>query len=84
MWLAHAAGALRSVADRLLVVRRLMRRFPFTTLHNIALMLDREWVGREASPTAGVLDSQTVKSPHARAVVDTMPPRAAKVVSATS
>jgi len=45
--------------------RRLMRRFLFTTLHNIALMLDRERAGREASPTAGVLDSQTVKSPHA-------------------
>ena len=45
--------------------RQLMRRFLFTTLHNIALMLDREQAGREASPTAGVLDSQTVKSPHA-------------------
>jgi putative transposase len=28
-------------------------------------MLDRERVGREASPSAGVLDSQTIKSPHA-------------------
>jgi hypothetical protein len=28
-------------------------------------MLDRERAGREASPTAGVLDSQTVKAPHA-------------------
>jgi putative transposase len=45
--------------------RRLIRRFLFVTLHNIALMLDRERVGREASPSAGVLDSQTVKSPHA-------------------
>ncbi|MCI0755653.1 IS5 family transposase [Teichococcus vastitatis] len=45
--------------------RRLMRRFLFVTLHNIALMLDPERVGREVSPTAGVLDSQTVKSPHA-------------------
>lgn len=45
--------------------RRLMRRFLFATIHNIALMLDRERAGREASPSAGVLDSQTVKSPHA-------------------
>jgi transposase len=45
--------------------RRLVRRFLFATIHNIALMLDREQAGREASPTAGVLDSQTVKSPHA-------------------
>ncbi|MCG7360567.1 IS5 family transposase [Roseomonas sp. ACRSG] len=45
--------------------RRFVRRFLFATLHNIALMLDRERVGREASPSAGVLDSQTVKSPHA-------------------
>ncbi|RKK03845.1 transposase [Pseudoroseomonas wenyumeiae] len=44
--------------------RRLARRFLFATLHNIALMLDRECAGRDASPTAGVLDSQTVKSPH--------------------
>jgi putative transposase len=28
-------------------------------------MLDRERLGREASPSAGVLDSQTVKPPHA-------------------
>jgi transposase len=45
--------------------RRLVRRFLFATLHNIALMLDRERVGREASPSAGVLDSQKIKSPHA-------------------
>jgi transposase len=45
--------------------RRLVRRFLFTTLYNIALMLDREQAGREASPTAGVLDSQTIESPHA-------------------
>ena len=28
-------------------------------------MIDREWVGQEASPTAGVIDSQTVKAPMA-------------------
>lgn len=45
--------------------RRLVRRLLFHTIHDIALMLDREQAGREASPSAGVLDSQTVKAPHA-------------------
>lgn len=45
--------------------RRFVRRLLFRTVHDIALMLDRERVGREAHPTAGVLDSQTVKAPHA-------------------
>ena len=35
----------------------------FRTIHNIALMLDCERVGREASPSAGIIDSQTVKAP---------------------
>lgn len=42
--------------------RRLARRFLFRTIHDLALMLDRESVGREASPTGGVIDSQTVKA----------------------
>lgn len=33
------------------------------TVHYNALMMDREWVGREVSPSGGVLDSQTVKAP---------------------
>ena len=45
--------------------RRLVRRLLFRTIHDIALMLDRERAGRAASPTAGVLDSQTVKAPAA-------------------
>ena len=32
--------------------RRFVRRLLFRTLHDVALMLDRERVGREASPTA--------------------------------
>ncbi len=43
--------------------RRFIRLLLFRTIHDIALMLDRERVGREASPSAGVLDSQTVKAP---------------------
>lgn len=43
--------------------RRFVRLMPFRTIHDAALMLDRERAGREASPTAGVADSQTVKAP---------------------
>ena len=43
--------------------RRLARRFLFQTIHDLELMLDRETAGREASPSGGVLDSQTVKAP---------------------
>jgi putative transposase len=45
--------------------RRFVRRMLFQTIHDIALMLDREQSGRQASPTAGIIDSQTVKSPPA-------------------
>ncbi len=45
--------------------RELARRFLFQTIHDVELMLDRERAGREASPTAGVIDSQTVKAPAA-------------------
>lgn len=45
--------------------RRLMRRLLFRTIHDIALMLDREQEGREQSPTAAVIDSQSVKAPAA-------------------
>jgi transposase len=34
--------------------------------HDVALMLDRERVGREASPTGGVIDNQSVKAPEAK------------------
>lgn len=45
--------------------RRFVRRLMFRTIHDISLMLDRERAGREASPSGGVLDSQTVKAPAA-------------------
>src|SRR3954464_14870591 len=45
--------------------RRFVRRLLFGTLHDVALMLDRERAGREASPSAGVIDSQSVKAPAA-------------------
>jgi len=47
--------------------RRFVRLLLFRTIHDIALMMDRERQGREASPTAGVIDSQTVKAPAAKA-----------------
>lgn len=43
--------------------RRFVRLMLFRTIHDIALMMDRERAGREASPSAGVVDSQTVKAP---------------------
>ena len=46
--------------------RRLVRLLLFRTIHDIALMIDRERAGREASPSAAVIDSQTVKAPAAR------------------
>ena len=46
--------------------RRFVRRFMFQTIHDMALMLDRERAGREASPTGGVIDSQSVKAPEAK------------------
>ena len=46
--------------------RRFMRRMLFKTIHDLALMLDRMCSGREVVPTAGVVDSQTVKAPAAQ------------------
>jgi transposase len=43
--------------------RALMRRFLFRTIHDLAVMVDRERAGREASPTAAVIDSQSVNAP---------------------
>jgi len=43
--------------------RRFVRELLFRTIHDIALTIDRERAGREASPSAGVADSQTVKAP---------------------
>src|ERR1700676_4749525 len=43
--------------------RRFVRQFLFRTIHDVSLMLDRERQGREASPTGGIIDSQSVKAP---------------------
>ena len=34
----------------------------FRTIHDIALMIDREHAGRKLGPSAGALDSQTIWS----------------------
>ncbi len=46
--------------------RELARRFLFQTIHDVELMLDRERSGREASRSAGVIDSQSIKAPNAK------------------
>lgn len=46
--------------------RRFVRRFMFQTIQDVALMLDRERSGREASPSGGVIDSQSVKATEAK------------------
>jgi putative transposase len=46
--------------------RRFVRLMLFQTIHDIAVMMDRERAGRQASPSAGITDSQTVKAPEAR------------------
>ena len=63
--------------------RELARRFLFQTIHDVELMLDRERQGREASPSAGVIDSQSVKAPTPKQGVTT-PPRKSWGASATS
>ncbi len=45
--------------------RRFVRLLLFRSIHDIALMIDRERAGREASPSAGIIDSQSVKAPAA-------------------
>ncbi|MDF7675127.1 IS5 family transposase, partial [Acetobacteraceae bacterium ESL0697] len=46
--------------------RRLMRRFLFQTIHDVCLMLDREAGEREARPSGGIIDRQSIKVPNAK------------------
>jgi putative transposase len=45
--------------------RRFVRMFLFRTIHDVALMIDRERSGRAASPTAGII-GQSIKAPSAK------------------
>jgi transposase len=47
--------------------RRFVRLLLFRTIHDLAVMVDRERSGREASPSAGIVDSKSVKAPMAAA-----------------
>ena len=46
--------------------RRFVRLLLFRTIHDLAVMIDRERAGREASSSAGVIDSQSIKAPAAK------------------
>ncbi len=43
--------------------RRFVRPLLFRTIHDVALLIERERAGRECRPTVGVIDSQTIKAP---------------------
>ena len=69
-YMARSAGGWRMLPSKFgpwQTVYWWFRRFVrllFRTIHDVALMIDREQAGREAGP-GGVLDSQTVKAPFA-------------------
>jgi transposase len=48
-------------------LRELAHCFLSQTIHDLALIVDREQAGREASPSADVTDSGSVKAPHVKA-----------------
>jgi putative transposase len=45
--------------------RRFVRLLLFRTIHDVGLMIDRERAGRNADPSAAIIDSQSVKAPAA-------------------
>jgi transposase len=70
--LPRRLGARRGGAGTCLRLRpddRFMRRFLFETIHDVARMIDRKRMRREASPSTGAMDSQSVKTPVADARV---------------
>jgi transposase len=46
--------------------RRFVRRMLFQTIHDVSVILDRGRTGCGTDPTAGIVDSQTIKAPHAK------------------
>jgi hypothetical protein len=70
--LPRRLGARRGGAGTSLRLRpddRFMRRFLFETIHDVARMIDRKWMRREASLSTSVMVSQSVKTPAADARV---------------
>lgn len=51
------------MADGVLGFRGFVRLMLFRTIHDLALMIDRGRAGRNAGPSAGIIDSQTVEAP---------------------
>ena len=53
-------------ADKRWFVNDYLRRWQadgvWRSIHQTLLMADREWTGREASPAAAIIDSQSVRS----------------------
>ena len=66
-------------------LRRWQREGVWDRVHHALLMADRERAGREASPTAAILDSQSVRTADQRGDRRaSMRPRRSKAASATS
>ena len=65
-------------------LQRWRREGVWARIHHLVLMNDRERAGREASPTAAIIDSQSVRTADQRGVRAAMtPPRRSPVASAT-
>ena len=66
-------------------LQRWRREGVWARIHHLVLMNDRERAGREASPTAAIIDSQSVRTADQRGERGPMtPPRRSPVASATS
>ena len=66
-------------------LQRWRREGVWARIHHLMLMADRERVGREPSPTAAIIDSQSVRTADQRGVRAAMtPPKRSPVASATS
>src|SRR6202035_1539371 len=62
---AHAAGAFPAASDGLSLVHPISDDGTWENLNHHLVMLDRERVGRESSPSAAIIDSQSVKTTEA-------------------
>ena len=66
-------------------LQRWRREGVWARIHHLALTADRERAGREPSPTAAIIDSQSVRTADQRGVRGAMtPPRRSPVASAIS
>jgi transposase len=92
LYLLRAGGSWRLLPHDLLpwqtvyyYLRRWQREGVWNRIHHALVMADREHVGREASPSAAILDSQSVRTADQKgARRATMPARRSAGASATS